>query len=776
MILRRGFMRLRILAPALVALLLFPAVLAWLAHRPGLAQLDMLAYDHALPLVAQPASSDILIVAIDEYSLAELGKWPWPRETHARLLDRLAVAGARSVMLDLLLMEPSADPSQDRRLAQAMTRLPVYLPLQANRAPQADIAQDEFLSPLPLLRERAKGVGHVELILDADGVARSLFMGLGPPGDIEPYIGLLMAGRAPPQAPPLSDATGWSYTGRLRIPFAGPQGSYRTVPYVHVLRDEVPDVFLRDKIVLVGSTTAGLGDRVVAPLAGRPESLAGVEVHANAIDQLMHHRAVKTPEWWAGTYLWIGLPMWLAAWLLWRREGAGLAVVSAVAVGWILVSMASLYALHWWLAPATPVVGLLALYLAWSWRRQRSQLRYLQQRAEHLRALPSGAFELPLAPLQQPRHAAPSKRALDLAISRMVGMQVLADATIQSMPVGVLLCDVQGRIVGSNSAARQLLPDAAPLEQGDPARPVPTQQFLPELLRPMQPQSRALAQFSGTPPAWIGQIHAEYMTKNHRHVQLLVASVTPPASRAPSGYLVALTDLTSERRAQQQREQWHRFLSHDLRNPQANILALIELEKINTGESLSPLSSAIQREAMRTLELAEDFLDVSHAWTGNYRFAPTHMGALLLDVHDQVLAYATRKDVTLVLRVGENDEEIELNVDAALLARAIINLLNNAIRHSPDRGTVELCMGADAHEVAIAVVDQGEGMSEPFLQRLLSAPHETSVGRSSGEPGGRSHGLGLEFVRTVVARHGGTIDGHAAPGLGCTFWISLPRG
>jgi CHASE2 domain-containing sensor protein/nitrogen-specific signal transduction histidine kinase len=772
--LHRHLPRLRTLGPALVALLLLPAVLTWLAQRPGLEQLDLMAYDRALPLVAQTPSSDILIVAIDETSLAALGKWPWSRATHAELLERLADAGARSVMLDLLLMEPGDDAADDRRLARAMAELPVYLPLQANRAPQPHAGQDDFFAPMLLLKERARGVGHVELLLDADGIARSLFMRIGPPGNDEPYIGLQIAGVGPPHSSATSDGAGWRYADPLRIPFAGPQGSYRTVPYVHVLRGEVAPAFLRDKIVLVGSTSPGLGDQVVAPIAGHTEPLAGVEVHANVIDQLIHKRSIESPGW-AGIYAWIALPLWLAAWFLRRREGMDLAVVSAVAITWVLASMASLRVLHWWLAPATPLVGLLVLYLAWSWGRQRNQLRYLQQRAGQLQALPSGAFELPSAQAQrQPQHASPSNRALDHAIARMVELQVLADSTIQAMPVGVLLCDAQGRIVGCNDAARALLRDPS-FEEGAPAPSQPARQDLFALLRPMQPQSRALAQVSGTPPAWIGQIHAEYLTKNHRHVQLLVASVAPHAAQVPSGYLVALADLTTERRAQQQREQWHRFLSHDLRNPQANILALIDLEALDNGANASPLAAAVRREALRTLELAETFLDVSHAWTGNYRFAPAHLGALLLDVHDQVLAYASRKQVTLVPRVSEDDEEIELTVDAALLARALVNLLNNAIRHSPAGTTVQLCLGADACEVAIAVADEGEGMGEDALERLLSAPHEASVGRSSGEPGVRSHGLGLEFVRTVVARHGGTIDGHAAPGAGATFCISLPR-
>src|SRR5580765_4553944 len=105
---------------ALAVLVLLPLALAWLAGRPGLAQLDMLAYDRMLPLAAHPASPDIVIVAIDEPSLASIGRWPWPRSVHAQLLSRLADAGAAAVLLDVFLSEPSEDAGDDARLAQAM--------------------------------------------------------------------------------------------------------------------------------------------------------------------------------------------------------------------------------------------------------------------------------------------------------------------------------------------------------------------------------------------------------------------------------------------------------------------------------------------------------------------------------------------------------------------------------------------------------------------------------------------------------------------------------
>ncbi|TSD60427.1 CHASE2 domain-containing protein [Variovorax sp. KBS0712] len=119
----------RLVVERLLMALLLPLAMLGLAHRPGLLQMDAYIHDRLLILASHRASADILIIAIDEHSLRELGRWPWSRATHARLLERLAPAVPRAVLLDLFLTEPSADPREDAHLAQAMGLLPVYLPL-----------------------------------------------------------------------------------------------------------------------------------------------------------------------------------------------------------------------------------------------------------------------------------------------------------------------------------------------------------------------------------------------------------------------------------------------------------------------------------------------------------------------------------------------------------------------------------------------------------------------------------------------------------------------
>ena len=86
-------------------------------------RIDQSIYDSTLSAFMRPPSSDVVIIAIDDASLASLGRWPWSRRTHAALVDRAREAGARAMMMDLILDTPSRDdPEADQLLAEAMRR------------------------------------------------------------------------------------------------------------------------------------------------------------------------------------------------------------------------------------------------------------------------------------------------------------------------------------------------------------------------------------------------------------------------------------------------------------------------------------------------------------------------------------------------------------------------------------------------------------------------------------------------------------------------------
>ena len=145
-----------------IGLLTFAIALGW---QNGLGRLDQSLYDLFLSIDNdKPAREDIIIVAIDDYSLAELGRWPWSRDKHADLINKLTKAQPRAIGLDVILSETST-PQIDAQLAAAMTQSQrVVLPVVLTNAGHGLTAG----LPIPLLAEAAHTMGHINLEHDSD--------------------------------------------------------------------------------------------------------------------------------------------------------------------------------------------------------------------------------------------------------------------------------------------------------------------------------------------------------------------------------------------------------------------------------------------------------------------------------------------------------------------------------------------------------------------------------------------------------------------------------
>ncbi len=145
-------------------------------------------YDRAITTWPAPMDDSVAIIAIDEFSLEQVGRWPWDRSLHASLIDTLRQAGAETIVLDILF--PEAGPG-DEELASAMARhgnvaLPAYL-----TAPTRERLISEQLPPTPSLAGAAGGaIGHAHIELDTDGVARGLYLYNGLAGRLWPTLSL----------------------------------------------------------------------------------------------------------------------------------------------------------------------------------------------------------------------------------------------------------------------------------------------------------------------------------------------------------------------------------------------------------------------------------------------------------------------------------------------------------------------------------------------------------------------------------------------------------
>lgn len=602
----------------LAALSLGAALL--LGWTDGRGRLESAAIDHLAALNGRPAPDDILIVAIDEPSLAALGRWPWRRTVHAALIDRLGEAGVRGIGLDVILSEPDTEhPRDDALLAEAMRGpVPVGLPLIMTPGPGG---APQPARPVPLLAVAARALGHIHVELDADGVARSVFLKEGMQGRWWDHFSLALlriAGQAPPEARlpgqrrPGAVGTGWYRDHWMQIPFAGPPGHFTRVSYVDVLEGRLPPDALRGKLVLVGATAVGLGDAYPTPMASHDALMPGVELSANVADALRQGLSLRRATPWENALATVLLAGLMLAALRRLSPWQGLCLAAAAMVGtagmaWLALRLGGVQ-----LSPM-PMLGALALaYALWGWRRL--------EMAHHQEAL-----------------------------------------------------------------------------------------------------------------------------------------------------------------RREQEAVW-RFISHDMRAPQAAILALVQRWRDSGQAPDGELMGRVEAHAQRSLALADDHVQLARARHGGLK-QPVDLRDVLADAVDQQWALAGARSIRLSCELP--DDEAVVQGDRALLVRALVNLLGNAIRFSPEGSTVRCVLALHAGAWWMRVIDEGPGVPAGLRPRLFqhfaqATPLGDEPRQASPAPAASSTGLGLVFVRTVAERHGGWADlddgPHAHSGAGASFFIRLPRG
>ncbi|MCG7406058.1 adenylate/guanylate cyclase domain-containing protein [Paenibacillus sp. ACRRX] len=260
----------------------------------------------------------IKLITIDDYSIQQLGAYPWPRSIYAQLIEQLMNAGAKSVLLDLLMLEPSADLSDDEELAATINKWPqVYVPLQVNFPPLQDYANRMNITridrPAATLRVNPKQVGHANVMPDKDGVIRKLTIGLpDESGNWIPSIDVLLAN----ELLPVDQRIEWEESSRswkrggADIPTEGwnqvtvdfyssayddkstVTEGYDRQSLADVLFGNIEPEYYKDCIVIIGPSSRSLGDMHMTPIS-RSLPLHGLEVHANMIQSLVEGHFYK---------------------------------------------------------------------------------------------------------------------------------------------------------------------------------------------------------------------------------------------------------------------------------------------------------------------------------------------------------------------------------------------------------------------------------------------------------------------------------------------------
>ena len=337
------------------------------------------------------------------------------------------------------------------------------------------------------------------------------------------------------------------------------------------------------------------------------------------------------------------------------------------------------------------------------------------------------------------------------------------EAVLESMVEGVLAVDPDRRILTLNTAAAELL-GVDPVEVQGAA--------IEEAVRNPDLQRVVAAAVSGQGPVEVDlTVHAG---GREQYLQASGALLHAQGGEVV-GAVVVLNDVTRLRRLEVVRRDFVANVSHELKTPVTSIKGFAETlvdGAIDDPAAARRFLKIIAGQADRLNAIIEDLLALSALEEGkgaDVDLQETQLCDVLAVAVDVCAPKAEAKGISLLV---ECPQGLRVDANPPLLEQAVVNLLDNAVKYSPDGTSVRVAAAPEDGEVVIAVTDEGQGVPREHLPRLFERFYRVDGARSR-DLGGT--GLGLSIVKHVTQVHGGRVSVDSVVGRGSTFRIHLPR-
>ena len=359
--------------------------------------------------------------------------------------------------------------------------------------------------------------------------------------------------------------------------------------------------------------------------------------------------------------------------------------------------------------------------------------------------------------------AAKLRDARRLEQERLHRAERMSDAALHSLYDPVIVTDARGSIVHLNRAAEGLFGPAT-RAAGRPVNSV----VLDERI------SRAVERAVRHETISAAEDETDFVpleSEGSQRVYRVRATPMRDEDLALLGAAVVLEDVTHLREIDRLKTEFISVASHELRTPVTSLLLSVQILEEETVGMLTPGQREIvhaQREDLQRLErMMRDLLDITRLQAGVTppRFEFVHPGELVDGALIAIRADAEAQGISL--RGVCLASLPRVRADPAQITRVLINLLNNAVRHTPKRGCVSIEAKEVNNEVLFTVRDTGVGIPHEYLPRIF----ERFVQVPGATRGGS--GLGLFIAQTLVNAHGGKISVESEPGKGSSFHFAL---
>lgn len=696
----------------------------------GFAFLDDKVTDTRYRLASHDASGSLVLVMIDAASIRDLEVWPWPRDYHAVVLDRLLAAGATRVAFDIDFSSRS-DPAADTALAEALERaegravLPVFQQLTSEQG------QSEFVVTLPHeeFRDHA-ALASINVRPASDGTVRRMWMTFES-GDQ----------RYPSMAASLADLPYVSFDS-FDIDFSIDPETIPVLSFADVLAGRFDPAAVAGRQVLIGATAVELGDQLTAPVYS---VLPGPVMQVLAYESLVLNRAIRH----AGPAVIVGL-LFLTAMLLgplchkwtWTQ---GL----AAAAGMIALGYGITFAIQYFVPVNVAFVPFAFLiFLSYGYcminRLDRQALRIFVQ-----------------------------------SVTDMHRRQMMK-SVVESTSDGIVIVNHDGRIDAVNPAAEEMFGAAADEAKG---------QKLSWLL----PSSDDGMPQNGTTEVTLQRADGSSIAAEVTINALKLKSSRHRLERRQEDrdkFILTLRDITARKEIEEARKkaldeavaanraksEFLAAMGHELRTPLNGIIGFSEVLEANLYGDLNEKQTECVRDILqsgrRLLNTFNDILDVASIESGRVELREDDVD--LVDIVESCSRTFEDQaaDGEIELRVIADKDLPEVWADQQRLQQVVHHLVSNAIKFTNEGGNVTLMVNREGDEVVFSVKDTGIGMATDDIDKAL-APFGQVDSRLSRKYEG--NGLGLTLARKLTEMHDGRLEITSMEGRGTTVRVVLPK-
>ena len=246
-----------------------------------------------------------------------------------------------------------------------------------------------------------------------------------------------------------------------------------------------------------------------------------------------------------------------------------------------------------------------------------------------------------------------------------------------------------------------------------------------------------------------------------------------------SGLVIVLHDITEQQQIERERRDFVSNVSHELRTPLTSVKSYVDALRdgaINDEELSGTFLGVVQDETERMIKMINDLLELSRMDSGTVRLEPefvnmTELVNYILNRFDMIIANADEDAKRYTINRQIMEDPVWVEIDPSKLTQVIDNIMNNAIKYSPDGGVVTVKMQEIGQKLVLSISDQGLGIPQKDLPYIFDRFFRVDKARSRKQGG---TGLGLAISKELVRRSGGQIWAESEEGKGSTFYVAFP--